>query len=111
MGLLTLQFTASPSTNLMKRVIWKFPLGISECQVVEMPRILMPLTVQMQGEKPCLWAFVDPDADPTPHLIVMKGTGIKEEAAKIRPMDDLQYLGTVQIEPCVWHYFLELNVR
>jgi hypothetical protein len=42
------------------RTIWKFPLVVTDKQVVEMPRGAKILCVQMQGEKPCIWALVDP---------------------------------------------------
>lgn len=41
--------------------IWKYPLYVQDVQTVEMPDEADILTVQVQGDVPCLWAMVNPD--------------------------------------------------
>lgn len=58
------------------------------------------LTVQMQGVSPMLWALVDPHSTQTETTILTRGTG--------HPIDNgvsLNYIGTYQIEPLVFHVF------
>jgi hypothetical protein len=80
--------------------IWKFPLEIIERQIVTMPLDAKPLTIQVQGGTPTLWARVDDSQQKVQREVIMVGTGW--------PMKDrnaFDYLGTVQEGPFVWHYF------
>lgn len=95
------------------RTIWKFELDILAWQQVWLPHGAHLLTVQMQGEHPCLWAAVDPLAATAPLTVLMVGTGhpIPPTAGR--------YLGTVQQiyqantsmyggrYSLVWHFFAE----
>ena len=53
--------------------IWKFPLTAEETEI-EAP-IEHFLTVQMQGDTPCVWAIVNPDKTPRKYKVVIIGTG------------------------------------
>jgi hypothetical protein len=41
------------------KTIFKYPLKVTDVQTVEMHRNAQILTVQVQGETPCIWALVD----------------------------------------------------
>lgn len=41
------------------KTIWKFPLEVTDEQVLMVPKGAKPLTVQKQDGKPCLWCEVD----------------------------------------------------
>lgn len=59
------------------------------------------LTVQMQGNQPCLWALVNPDCGPEKRAISIFGTGhrVNESTGK--------YLGTFQVSggALIFHAF------
>lgn len=84
------------------KTIWKFELRLTDDQAVEMPAGAELLTVQLQGDTPCLWAVVDPYAPPGRRRIYIRGTG-----HSLRLTDDTRYLGTVQLHGgiLVLHYF------
>ena len=44
----------------MAKSIWKFPLSVTDAQLVEMPLEAKILTVDAQRDIVCLWAEVDP---------------------------------------------------
>ncbi len=75
------------------RTIFKYPLGIVDRQIVEIPRHSRILSVQMQNERICLWALVDPGEAMESVAIRVHGTG--------HPLDDdidgFDFTGTVQI--------------
>lgn len=92
------------------RVIYKWPLAITDYQEITAPIIEQVLTVQMQNGVPCLWAVVrEPDVPPrsvpvAPRLgVFVVGTGnpIPDEA------EDANYVGTIQQGPLVWHVFVK----
>lgn len=80
--------------------IWKFLLTEEETEI-EAP-IEQFLTVQMQGNVPCVWAIVNPYQAPKKYNVYMFGTG--REYQKI---DASRYIGTVQDGTYVWHCFWE----
>lgn len=57
------------------RAIWKFPLEFVDDQKISMPSGARLLTVQLQGQVPCLWAEVDTLADKVTRTIQVAGTG------------------------------------
>jgi len=71
--------------------IWKFPLylGTNELNV---PRGARILALREQGEIPCLWMLVDPEAPTEKRTFRMHGTGHAIEG------DPGVYLGTALIE-------------
>ena len=80
-------------------VIWKYRLKVTGTQGVMMPDEATPLCVQVQNGEPTLWALVDPKNPNVCKGIRMSGTG------ETRVPSDWQYIGTVQIDGYVWHYF------
>jgi hypothetical protein len=42
--------------------IYKYPLKVADLNEIEMPAGAVPVCVQMQYDRPCLWAMVDPAA-------------------------------------------------
>ncbi len=87
----------------MSKTIWKFPLEITDRQLVTMPDTFNPLSVQFQGDTLCLWAIVDPESETVARWITIHGTG--------HPVNDtgLTFIGTAQdTHSLVWHIFLEL---
>lgn len=82
--------------------IWKWTLGVTDRQSVQMPRGAKLLTVQSQGDMPQLWALCDETAPKEPRLIVIHGTG---NLMPNEPPGD--YVGTFQIHggALVFHVF------
>lgn len=83
--------------------VWKFPLKVTGSQIILIPKINYPLTVQIQGSEPCLWAVVDPDS-PRIHVIVRTfGTGQTDIT------HEMDYIGTYQLADggLVFHIFVE----
>ena len=85
--------------------IWKFPLKEEEQQVVEIPEINRPLTVQMQAHTPCMWAVVDPDSPRIRIRLRTFGTGNPDVMA------GHEYVGSYQtdigVASLVFHVFVE----
>lgn len=79
--------------------IWKFPLRIIDVQVIQMPSGAKILAAANQSGVLCIWAKVNPANASELRTIEIVGTGI--------PVDDYQrqFIGTVVIEPFVWHVF------
>jgi hypothetical protein len=81
------------------RTIWKFPLRELGVNILSMPNVHKFLTVQLQERIPTLWAEVNSSA-PTQEVAIY-GYPTGGEA----PGPDEQYIGTVQLDGFVWHYF------
>lgn len=85
--------------------IWKFSLGLQRMQTVAMPAGAQLLSVANQQVTLVIWAMVDPNKADEPRSIEVIGTG--QEI----PTDmgvDRKFLGTVIMEPYVWHVFERL---
>lgn len=95
------------------RTIWKYPLGITDRQVVRMPRDAEILSVQVQGRHLCLWAMVDGDSPLEDRSIRIFGTGNPIDDWVGNPIDEYDdigrfvFVGTAQMGPFVWHVFEE----
>lgn len=57
------------------RTIWKFPLLITDEQVLPMPTHSDPLHVGFQGDTLCLWVHAETDQERYPQTIHVYGTG------------------------------------
>lgn len=88
----------------MTSAIWKFPLVISDRQVVSMPTGTKTLSVKLQGQDTMLWALVDPAAPMVNRVIHCYGTGHVIKQAGL-----LQYIDTVVYREghLIFHYFVE----
>ena len=70
--------------------IWKFPLEVTDDQIVNIPFGATVLTVQEQHGSPCMWALVEPTNTPEPRSFHIAGTG--------HPFDgEGDYVGTFQL--------------
>lgn len=76
--------------------IWKYDVHDGS---IRMPKGAKILSVQLQNNRPNIWAIVDPKAEMVSRLFVIVGTG--------EPFDDtdMSYVGTYQQPPFVWHLF------
>lgn len=83
------------------KTVWKFTMAVTDRQVLNMPAGAQLLDVQMQGDDPCLWALVDPEADRLPRQFRIAGTGHK------LPADPGRYVATFQMNhgALVFHVF------
>lgn len=59
----------------MDKVIFKYPLEVTDSQSVVIPIGAEILSVQTQNGHPCLWALVDPKADTEKRIVEIFGTG------------------------------------
>lgn len=81
--------------------VWKYPIPLEDWPELPMPLGADVLCVQMQGDMPCLWARVDPDAAKTIRQFRWAGTG-----HQLTP-DVGRYVGSVQMMggALVFHLF------
>lgn len=84
------------------KAIWKYNLAIQDNQILTMPHDAQILSVANQNGNLCLWAMVDPEANPVKRCIEIIGTGnpINTDIGT-----DREFIGTVVINPFVWHVF------
>lgn len=80
--------------------IWKFPLEVTDSQLVNIPEGAKILTVQTQQGIVTLWAVIDPSKDPDTLEVRILGTGNPADN-----IEDMFYIGTVQERIFVWHVF------
>jgi hypothetical protein len=90
------------------RTIYKYPLTITDEQILTLPSDPELLDVQFQGDVLTLWALVNPDSPTTEKLrIHIIGTGA------MIPGDRGDYIGTAQAPTAgpqlVWHVFASLT--
>lgn len=85
----------------MNHIIHKYPIQIKDKFNIEMPIGAKILTVQVQGNVPCIWALVDTEQHLEIRYFILVGTG--------QPLDEFygNYIGTIQQEHgyFVWHIF------
>lgn len=87
-------------------VIWKYRLDrdVPGSQVIEMPDFSVALTAQIQDDRICLWAFVDPSKPPRQRKFEVIATG-QTVNGWIGNGNHRTYIATVQQGPYVWHVF------
>ncbi len=82
-------------------IIWKWPIEVTDTQVIDVPNGARFLDVQMQGEHCCVWALCDQHAPRSERHIAIYGTG--------NPMPDApgEYIATFQMAggALVFHAF------
>lgn len=88
--------------------VYKYELKITDEQIIRLPFAAEILTVQMQRDKCCLWALVDPMNECEERTICIYGTG-HPVPNKIR----LKYISTFQIQHLglVFHAFEKKNYK
>jgi len=89
------------------KMIWKFPLSLTNEQKMSIPSDWTLLSVKMQRQNSgeeliCIWAEVDPDSEITEIRVLIRGTGCQFIG------DEGHFLGTVlnQANNLVWHVYL-----
>ncbi len=87
----------------MANQIWKFPIIDPSLIVFNMPEGSKILTIQMQNDKPCIWALVNPENKLEKRGFKLFGTGqsIDDDMTKMR------YINTIQMHNgnLVFHLF------
>lgn len=89
------------------KTVWKFPLVVDDAQVIAMPANAHILTVQVQGETPCIWALVNPEMPAEERKILISGTGHER-----KDLDGLvNYIGTFQLYGggLIFHVFEQVD--
>lgn len=64
-----------PEQPLPRKSVWKFELQVTDEFKLTMPKGATPLHVEVQNDKPCLWALVDPTAEREERTFYVHGTG------------------------------------
>lgn len=84
------------------KTIWKFPFGITDYQLINMPIEAKPLAVQLQTGIPCLWCLVETENQQKPHPVFVHGTGHEVTHGE-------EYVGSFQMADgaLVWHVFFK----
>lgn len=87
----------------MKKSIWKYLIGPGN-GTISMPKEAEILTVQMQGEFPCIWAMVNPESEKEDRSFEIFGTG---EGIPSDIGAERKYIGTFQLNEgqLVFHLF------
>jgi len=83
------------------KTIWKFPLAITDRQVLPMPPGAKILSVAPQAGILTLWAEVQPDLTPTSRRVTIVGTG------NPIPAHPGEFVGTAVMPPFVWHVYVD----
>lgn len=86
----------------MDNRIFKYELKIDDEQILVMPKMAEILTVQIQNNKLCLWAIVNPNLNDENYVIEIYGTGHPFPSIG---MAKRKYISTVQLNGLVWHIF------
>ena len=92
----------------MERTIWKYPLVITDYQLISIPTYGEILSVQVQNNIPCIWALVDPDGEIELRGFEIYGTG---HTIQFDMGVDRKYIGTfiTHDDNLVWHLFERIN--
>jgi hypothetical protein len=80
--------------------IWRYPLEITDRQVLRMPVGAQGLSVLVEEGELSLYAFVDNNVREDDMIIRIVGTGNPTKALS-------DFIGTVSMPPFVWHVFKE----
>lgn len=88
------------------RIIYKYILGKSK--TIKIPENPIFLKVDAQEENTVLWALVDPNNEKKSFQVACVFTGWPFHKDSI---NGLEYIGTVQIEEIVRHWFIGLEVH
>ena len=82
--------------------IYKYALSIYDVQSVFMPKGAEILSVANQNGALCLWAIVRPNEPMEERDIELFGTG---QEMPVGISVERKFIGTVAIDPFVWHVF------
>lgn len=84
--------------------IFKYEIPIEEKFYLELPSHSKILSFQIQNEKPYIWVLLDENKILKHRYFNIVGTGNDFEFYP----NTMIYIGTIQIEPMVWHLFENL---
>ena len=85
------------------KTIYKFRLnGENGRTKLLLPKNATLLTVQMQGDSPCLWVLLETAEKEVERDFKIFGTGFDMDELNDQPFS---YIGTVQENDFVWHIF------
>lgn len=93
----------------MKR-IYKYPIRVSDEQIVTMPANARPLSTGYDATGGlCIWALVNPEEAAVRRTVIIHGTGHPANDVE----NDYKFLGTVVDErlQLVWHVFIDDGIR
>lgn len=84
------------------KLIWKFPLSLTDSVIVKMPKNAKIISLQVQNEIPTIWAIVNDDQEfeERKFNIYPTGSWLDEELKQA-------YIETIQIRKLVFHVFEE----
>jgi len=80
--------------------IFKYLLPIQDCVELDLPYTSRVLSVGNQRGELCLWATMPEHVCTCKRFILIVGTGMDAPIPS-----EARFVGTVQIEPFVWHVF------
>lgn len=80
--------------------IYKYPLEVTDLQLIEIPIGTRVLSVQTQNDIPTIWAMHSQEEDKVNVEVRMVGTGQEFD------LEDWRFIDTVQVGMFVWHVFM-----
>jgi len=80
--------------------IWKYKFPLTDF-ILQLPKGTKILDALMQGEYPCLWALLDPNADKEERRFIVMGTGQTFPKLELK----LTHISTFLENGYVWHLF------
>lgn len=85
----------------MTTVIYKYPIEVTDRQIVSAPAAAKWRFVALQHGRITVWAEVDPTAPEIGHIFHIYGTG--------HPIltSDLNFIGSIMDGAFVWHIYVE----
>ena len=92
------------------KTIFKYPLSISDEQLIEMPIGAEILSLQVQNNIPCIWAMIEEfEVEMIDRTFMMYGTGHSFYNRNYEKYDDKPFIGTFQVHSgtLVFHVFEE----
>jgi hypothetical protein len=97
----------------MAAKIYKYPLEITDLQLLRLPAGYRILSVGLDGGgEPAMWAVVDPDEKAGTFLNVwVVGTGNPADELDPSWQAGWSFVGTITMPPFVWHVFAQVNLE
>lgn len=86
--------------------IFKTKLDVCDFQTIELPQNYNILHIAQQDGVPCMWYECDTDMPNVRLDVYCVGTGYRMDG-----LPPMKYIGTVQIDGYVWHYYCALMWR
>ena len=92
----------------MNKQIWEFPITDPANIIIPMPKNAEVLTIQMQGQNPCIWALVEPDNELEKRYFELHGTG---HNMRYDIWVERKYINTIQMHSrkLVFHLFERIS--